>query len=189
MTSLLRSREIEFDTSFTLHPTSDDPSSGLAAYLRLDDFEDHYAISEELFLARQKSTLSFIGSDALVSAFSVYTNDVAWQELREYSGFYVLASVPRLPDPVVIPRAVWRAETREGSWAVQSDGREFLTQGNMEILQWAGIAQSDYCNIGGQVFRWERPPIFGGAIIAFLASEEVIGVSGPPIFLGKIDPP
>lgn len=189
MTSLLRSREIEFDTSYTLHPTPDDLPGELAAYLRLDYFEDHYAIAEELFLARQKDTLSFIGSDALIAALGPYTAEVTWEELRGCRGFHALASVPRLPDPVMIPRAVWMAETREGSWAVQSDGRELLTQANTEILQRSGIAQSDYCSIDGQVFRWDRPPIFGGAAIALLANEEVIGVSLPPIFLGKIDAP
>lgn len=188
MTNLLRSHGIEFDISFTLHPTPDDRPGELAAYLRLDYFEDHYAIGEELFLARQKDTLVFIGSEALVTALGPYTTDVAWEALRDYSGFYALTATPRLPDPVIIPRAVWMTEAREGKWAVQSDGREFLTQANTEMLQRAGIAQSDYCTIDGQTFRWDRPPIFGGAAIALLSNEEVIGVSGPPIFLGRTDP-
>jgi hypothetical protein len=104
---------------------------------------------------------------------------------EEHDGMRVLTDARRLPDPVVVPRAVSLSQTQGGAWAVRTDGRELLTPTSVRALRDAGIALAPFFSAGGRTLPWIRPPIFGGRVLEALRGLDVKGITGPPVYLGQ----
>lgn len=185
----LRMKGVDFSVFFEFKPTAVDGPDELAAYLLLGRFEDLRNEDSSLLLARNVGLQDVIASAGLARELSEISPQIAWGHLEGDRDFLILEHVPRLPDPVMVPHAVFLSEGEDGIWAVQSDGRELLTRKNYEFLMQSGIANPYYCRIGGRVLRWRRGLVFGGRVLEFLTGQGVIGVPALPSFLEKIEAP
>ncbi|WP_141716720.1 MULTISPECIES: hypothetical protein [unclassified Streptomyces] len=183
----LRAEKIGFTSFFEIQPTATDSPDMLAAYLWLGYFEALREEEADLLLTRHTGLQEIIASTRLARELSEISPDIRWRNFGDRRGFMVLNPVPQLPDPVVVPHAVFVSEGETGIWAVRSDGRELLTSGNLEYLMLSGIANPTHCAVDGRLLRWRRGLIFGGRVLAFLMEHDVVGVRGLPSFLGRTD--
>lgn len=180
----LRSVGFPFEIFFEMFPTPGEPLDRLAAYLPLDDFEAIDAVPGTLVLACDEESLDTVASVEIVRLLEAVTAGMSWSPYDGHSGFLRLSRAAELPEPVVVPRAMFLSQGASGRWAVQSDGRELLNPRNLDVVRKAGIAQTTACVVDTEVLLWRRPPIFGGAVLAVLRDQEVNGVLAPPSFLG-----
>ncbi len=182
--SQLAETGVEFEVFFEMQPAPGDPTDDLAAYLSLADLGDTDAEAGALLLACDEESLATVASRSLVELIGPATGGLQWKDFPGREGCLVLEAPPELPDPVVVPRVMYRAQGATDEWLVQSDGRELLTAANVAAVRAAGIARAARCKVDDEVLAWSRPPIFSGPVLALLRDVEVAGIGGPPTFLG-----
>jgi hypothetical protein len=181
----LRSRQINYTQFFEFQPTSTDSSDELAGYLWLGRFESVHEEESDLILARGTDLQEVIASTELSRKLSSISTEITWSDFRDQDGFVMLNRVAQFPDPIVVPNAPFVSEGEDGVWAVQSDGRELLTQNNYELLMRAGIANPSQCTVDGRILGWRRGLVFGGRVLQYLMENEVVGMPSSPSFLAK----
>lgn len=174
----------EFSTFFEYQPQEAGSLDGTAAYLWLDDFDDAASGNNGDLLAYHNEASSFVANKSLAARISSIGHGLQWTEWDKELQLYKLEKVPELPEPVIVPRVISASEGSGGKWAVQSDGREFLTERNLAIVSRSGIAWTSHCAAGGSVLKWNRPAIFSGRILSLFSDGAVGGADGIPVFLG-----
>jgi hypothetical protein len=180
----LRRLDIPFEVFYEAHPAPGEKH--LAAGLGLDDFDGLDVASDDLVLACDERTLATVVSAAMMDLLTPVTTGVTFDELVGHDGFFVITVTANLPDPVVVPRAMYMSDGDDGTWAVQSDGRELLTETNLRVVQEHGVVSAPECVVDGRVLRWRRPLVFSGRVLVELHDEDVRGVLSPPVFLGHV---
>jgi hypothetical protein len=169
----LRRLDISFEVSYEAHPAPGDKH--LAGYLGLDDFAGMDAAADDLVLACDERTLATVVSTAMKDLLTPVSTGVTFDDLMGHDGFFVITVTASLPDPVVVPRAMFMSEGYDGAWAVQSDGRELLTETNLRVVQEHGVVSAPECVVDGRVLRWERPLVFSGRVLRELRDKDVRG--------------
>ncbi|MFF8697103.1 hypothetical protein ACF08W_33350 [Streptomyces sp. NPDC015144] len=185
----INSRQINCTTFYEFKPTPQDSSNELAAYLWLGRFEAVREQEPDLMLARSTDLREIIASAHLARELSSISPEITWRDLRDQEGFMVLNQVAELPDPISVPHPVSVSEGEDEIWAVQSDGREFITQKSFVFLMAAGIANPARCVVNERVLHWRRGLVFGGNVLKFLMENEVVGMPPEPSFLTRAGSP
>lgn len=109
-----------------------------------------------------------------------------WNLIETTKGelFFSLEITKVLPDPIVVPVPVEVEELEmfPGFYSIRSDGREVITQPNLDELKIAGIAISTEANIGEKTVKWMPQPIITtGAIIHKIRSKKLRGFAEHPV--------
>ncbi|MBP2330387.1 hypothetical protein JOF56_010772 [Kibdelosporangium banguiense] len=182
----LNERGIPFDVYFEFQPGPGDDPQNLAAYVGLDDFAEVNATAEDLVLACDERTLATVASRRMRQLLDAITSGVTFDPLTGYEGFFVITNAIQLPDPIIVPRTMFLSEGTTGTWAVQSDGRELLTERNFQIVRESGMVHAPYCTANNRVLPWHRPPIFGGPLLTRFRDMDIQGIIDPPAFLGPV---
>jgi hypothetical protein len=180
----LKDRNVPFETFYELRPSPDEDSRQLAAGIGLRELTDLEASSDDLVLACDERTLATVASKKMVTLLGTMTSGAVFDPLVGHDGFFVLTAAAELPEPVVVPNAMFLSEGDDGVWAVQSDGRELLTTTNLEAVQKHGLVCAPRCVTAGQVLRWRRPLIFSGPVLVQLQAHDIQGLLSAPVFLG-----
>ncbi|MFF9402934.1 hypothetical protein [Streptomyces sp. NPDC014744] len=180
----LRNIGASYCVFFEYLPTAEDAPGNVAAYLWLDYFEDLRASGSESIFAYRRETSSIVASVPLAAEVKDFCNGSLWKRPKDLEGFFELAEVPTLPEPVIVQRAVSLAEGPDGKWGVQSDGRELLTRTNMETVAKSGIVQTVTCTVVDGTLKWTRPLIFCGRLLELLKERHVTGLEAFPVYLG-----
>ncbi|MGH7511007.1 MAG: hypothetical protein ACREMZ_16300 [Gemmatimonadales bacterium] len=183
----LREEEVEFDLFYEFAATPDDDVEDLVAYLALAPLDSVEKIDPmQLILLRDEMTSSTVASESLVELLKSATQRLHWQPVDEHKGLLRLVQAPALPDPVVVPHAIFLSEGTSGLWAVQSDGRELLTSASRRLVKETGAALAPECSVEGRVLHWRRPLLFSGRVLALLEEHKVEGPTGTRSFLGAV---
>jgi hypothetical protein len=180
----LNDRNVPFTVFYEIRPSPEDDPGQLAAGIGLRDFAELDATPEDLVLACDERTLATVVSRKMATFLEANTSKMVFDPLVGHDGFFVITSVAELPDPVAVPQAMFLSEGTDGTWAVQSDGRELLSATNLRVIQEHGVVAARYCVTAGKVLRWRRPLIFSGFILAQLRAENIQGLLSSPVFLG-----
>jgi hypothetical protein len=181
----LARRGLPFEVFYELEPAPGESPDELAAYLPLQDLDRLEDDGRPLVLAVEPRTGARIASQALVGLLDGVTAGVTWAPSEERDGMLLLTDARRIPDPVVVPRAMSLSQTAGGAWVVRSDGRELLTPASVGALREAGIVLAPFVSTGGRTLPWRSPPIFGGRVLEALRRGDVNGIVAPPVFLGQ----
>lgn len=178
----LEAHGIAYDVRYELAPAPGEPTADLAAYLPLDDLSEIDADPRALVLALDGDAP--VASAPMVALISPHTDGLVWEDRPD--GLQSLVTAPELPDPVGVPRALFLSEGTDGSWAVQSDGRELLTPESLAVVRRSGLVLASTCAVGGATRHWRRPPIASGAVLRAIRDRDVHGIMGPPVFLATV---
>lgn len=103
-----------------------------------------------------------------------------WSLIETTKGelFFSLEINKILPESIIIPAPVEVEELEmfPGFYSIRSDGREVITQANLNDLKTVGIAKSSEANIGDKTVKWVPQPIITtGAIIHKIRSNKLKG--------------
>jgi len=185
--STLRKEGIEFNLFFEFSASSDDNMESLVAYLALASLDSVEDIdSAQLVLLRDEITSSTVASKSLVNLLESVTQHLQWQPVEGRKNLLRLVQAPALPDPVVVPHAIFVSKGASGLWAVQSDGRELLTSANRQLVKETGVALAPECLVEEKVLHWRRPLLLSGRVLTLLEEHRVEGRAGAPSFLGAV---
>jgi hypothetical protein len=182
----LNDRNIPFAVFYEARPSPGDDVLRLAAGMGLRGLVELDVRPGDLVLACDERTLATVVSREMATLLEAVTTGVVFDSLVGHDGFFVLTVVAELPEPVVVPRAMFLSEGTDGIWAVQSDGRELLTATNIRAIQEHGVVSAPSCLTAGKVLRWRRPLIFSGPVLAQLRDKDIQGLLSPPVFLGHV---
>lgn len=183
----LREEEVEFDLFYDFVASPDDDVEYLVAYLALAPLDSVEKIDPtRLILLRDETTSSTVASEGLVKVLKSVTQRLQWQPVDGRKGLLRLVQAPALPDPVVVPHAIFISEGTSGLWAVQSDGRELLTSASRQLVKETGAALAPECSVEGRVLLWRRPLLLSGRVLTLLEEHKVDGPAGTPSFLGAV---
>jgi hypothetical protein len=179
----LKGEGIPFEVFFESIPTSADDPRQLAAGMASRRFANLDVTPDDLVLATDGRTLATVVSRKMKTLLEPVTRGVEFDPLSGHDGFFVITKTVDLPEPVIIPRAVFLSEGDAGIWAVQSDGRELLTDINLRVVREHGLVHAPRCIIDGKILPWRRPPIFSGPTLDHLRDKNIQGALSP-VFLG-----
>jgi hypothetical protein len=180
----LNDRGISFETFIEFLPSQGEDLERLAAYVGLDDFTEVRATASDLVMASDERTFATVVSARMRQHLSTMTTGLTFDPLAQHDGFFVITEAVQLPEPIILPRTIFLSEGTDGVWAVQSDGRELLTEANLQTVRESGMVYAPRCETNGQVLRWRRPPIFSGPVLAQFRDMDIQGIIDPPAFLG-----
>lgn len=106
-----------------------------------------------------------------------------WEPVEGMAGqeFFSMSVVEDLPEPIVVPSPVYIGpnEYPPGTYAVQSDGRDVITNANIAKLKDVGIAVSEDVKVKEKVMKWRPRLIASGEIAHALQSAKVKGLLEP----------
>jgi hypothetical protein len=106
-----------------------------------------------------------------------------WEMVEGMAGqeFVLMSVVEYLPEPIVVPSPVYIGlnEHPPGTYAVQSDGRDVITNANIAKLKDVGIAVSEKIMVKTEVMKWRPRLIALGTIQHALQSAKVKGLLEP----------
>jgi hypothetical protein len=106
-----------------------------------------------------------------------------WEPVEGMTGReFILMNVEEyLPEPVIVPSPVYIGpnENPPGTYAVQSDGRDVITNANIAKLKNVGIAVSGDVRVKEEVMKWRPRLIASGEIVQALQSAKVKGLLEP----------
>jgi hypothetical protein len=180
----LNDRSISFEVFVEYLPSQGENLERLAAYVGLDDFAEVRAAASDLVLACDERTLATVVSTRMRQLLDRTTSGLTFDPLAGHDGFFVITEAVQLPEPVIVQRTIFLSEGTTGTWAVQSDGRELLTEANLQTVRGSGMVYAPYCVVNGQVLPWHRPPVFSGSLLAQFRDMDIQGIIDPPAFLG-----
>jgi hypothetical protein len=180
----LKDRNVRFETFYELRPSPGEDSRQLAAGIGLRELTELEASSDDLVLACDERTLATVASEKMAMLLRTMTSGTVFDPLVGHDGFLVITAAAELPEPVVVPNAMFLSEGADGVWAVQSDGRELLTTANLQVVQKHGLVSTAHCVTAGRVLRWRRPLIFSGPVLVQLLAQDIHGLLSAPVYLG-----
>jgi hypothetical protein len=185
---LLAEHAAEFDIYYEYVPGSRDEIASLAAYVGLERFveDETYADPNEPLLFYDDTGTGLLGTEPATQALNALTTGLQWAVTDVDPDLFRLVQATALPEPVVVPRAMFLGEDANGVWAVQSDGRELLSSANRKAVQSLGLVLAPTCLVNDRVLRWRRSPIFGGRVIEELRRQDIGGLSGQVLYLESI---
>jgi hypothetical protein len=181
----LKDRQVEHDLFYEYAPTATDDDDELAAFLPLTALSAAEPVTPgQLIALRDEETSSTVASERLVDLLAPVTTGLEWQPIEGSGDLLRLTAARPLPEPVVVPHAVFRSKGMDGRWAVQSDGRELLTDASRKLVREAGAAFAPECVVDGDVLPWLRPLLVSRRVLRVLTEHDVQGVAGAPVYLG-----
>jgi hypothetical protein len=106
-----------------------------------------------------------------------------WEAVEGMAGqeLVLMSVVEHLPEPIIVPSPVFIGpnEYPPGTYAVQSDGRDVITNANIAKLKGVGIAVSEDVRTKEKVMKWRPRLIASGEIEYALQSAKVKGLLEP----------
>jgi Spore coat polysaccharide biosynthesis protein F, CMP-KDO synthetase homolog len=98
------------------------------------------------------------------------------------NGWFRLDGITNLPEPIVVPKPMYRSpnETPPGTWAVQSDGRDVLTEANLAWVREHGLAVSHEVKTPADRVAWRPRVVVSGNLLALLRQEKINGLTVQP---------
>jgi hypothetical protein len=106
-----------------------------------------------------------------------------WEPVEGMAGqeFILMSVVEYLPEPIVVPSPVYIGpnEYPPGTYAVQSDGRDVITNANIAKLKGVGLAVSEDVRVEEKSMKWRPRLIASGEIVHALQSAKVKGLLEP----------
>lgn len=181
----LQRRGVPYDFYFDFVPSAADHPENLAAYLPLTALNDAApAEAGELVLLRDEEHSTTVASENLIDLLPEVTTGLGWEPIAQRPRIKRLVNALDLPEPVVVPSAVFQSQADDGTWAVRSDGRELLTPTNLKLVRQGGMVRAPQCQIADRVLTWRRPMVFSGLVLQFLEGRSIRGIAGAPVYLG-----
>jgi hypothetical protein len=111
------------------------------------------------------------------------TMGLEWEPMEGMGGqeLYFMSVVESLPEPIVVHSPVYIGpnEHPPGTYAVQSDGRDSITNANIVKLKEVGLAMSEWIRTESAVMKCRPRLIASGAIVEALQSAKVKGLLEP----------
>lgn len=97
----------------------------------------------------------------------------------EEKGWFRLDGISELPEPIVVPKTIYLSpnENPPGTWAVQSDGRDVLTQANVAWVHKHGLAVSHEVKTPADRLAWRPRVVISGSLLALLWQEKISGLA------------
>jgi hypothetical protein len=182
---VLMRRRTGFRVFYRLAPEASDATRDLCCYLALKAWDETQRFaSDEYYVSRDVATSTVVATRAVIDILSSVTAEVRFEPMS--SGLFRLAYARDLPDPVVVPVAFFTGKADDGTWAVQSDGRELLTKSNRQAVRESGLVHAPRAVVGHDLLRWRRPPVVSGDVWAALEAIAVEGLDKPPPYLGGL---
>jgi hypothetical protein len=187
LSDILTRFRTRFKVFHQLMPTVSDRVSDLNCYLSvvmLDAVDAPHSRRHGLF--RDVTAGTIVGTSATVELLRAKAPDVRFEPVDNSAGMFRLVDAEHLPEPVVVPTVFASGRASDGVWAVQSDGRELLSDANRRAVRERGLFLAPYARVGNETLRWKRPPVVSGELWAWLETNGVDGLMTPPPYLGSV---
>ncbi len=185
-----KAEDLDPQLFYFFHVEAEELSSAPAFYLAADVEEDILEPGQPQlqFLTNVDLALDLYTDKILVSSrvkdlLETHQVGVQFAPINGMSqSWFRLDELTELGEPIHVPNPVFFSpnENPPGSYAVQSDGRDIITEANIRLLQTQGVAGSGKVRTPTGVVTWRRRVLISGKLLAELARANVRGLTMPP---------
>ncbi|WP_405902073.1 hypothetical protein OG696_02450 [Streptomyces sp. NBC_00656] len=145
--------------------------------------EEDWFEPEDTAILIEPMTYCVLMSENLIKKTITLVSGVQWEIFDEVPALRRIVSARRLPEPIIIPGASKRTQGETGMWYVEGDGREILSQRNLDFLKKHGIAFTSECLADGILLTRPAVPVFSGQVVSSILDSDAMGLDGSPSYL------